>query len=1218
VVLHADGTLWASGLNLSGQLGDGSLVSRGTPVRIGTDNRWQTVSAGAEHNLALKADGTLWAWGSNASGQLGSLAQGGGPVGNQNAPLRIGTAGDWVAVAANTSSSYALKGDGTLWAWGLGSAGQLGNGLTTQQNQPVQVLNPSLSGARYVAVAAGADYVLALQADGSLWSFGSNASGQLGQGGPVADTSMPAQILIATALSDNDWSAIAAGGEHSLALKADGTLWSWGDNATGQLGLGSTVSRNAPVQVGIDRDWSAIAGGALHTLALKRSGSLWGWGDNTSGQIGNGTLGQANSPVQIGAPAGAGNLVQVSGGAFHSLALKANGDLYAWGDNLNGQFGTGGATGSLAPVLVGDDGVGWIAGDPGNQFTLARRSNGTLWSWGDNAAGQLGNGTLLTAPTPAPIDNLDNWAAHSAGFSYVVALRADGTLWSWGDNSFGQLGDNTNDPSPFPLQMLVTNPASALNDWAAVSAGDFHTLALKGDGTLWAWGDNSLGQLGDNTSTPAGKQPNQVITGNPGNFDSNWVAIAAGGSHSLGLQADGSLWAWGDNSAGQLGDPGIVGSVNFPTQVVNLVEGTAPSNSGWKAIAAGFTHSVALQADGTLWAWGSNFDGQLGNGDTATPNPGNQQAPVLVLNGGGAPYVAAQAGDAHSLARQADGSLWSWGRNDAGQLGNGATDINNPALPNPVPFREVGAASDWALSGVGGSHSMGLKADGTLWTWGSNFSGQLGDGSTNDRNTPAAFLEGFAAVAPTLDFGAVFVGAPAATRSLTIGNPGTGALFVTGVTLSGASSADFSVAPGTCGATLSFAIPAAGSCQLSLTFTAAAPVGARNAQLAIATSDPVQPLRQVALSALSAQHTITLISGANGSILGPVAVDENATPSYTITPATTFHIVDVTVDGISRGAVTSLTLPAVTADVAIAATFADTFAVNFVAGANGSLTGSTSQTIVFGGSTAAVTAVANTGYHFVNWTEGALVVGTAPALVLTNITAPRGVTANFAINTYSVNYAAGANGTLTGAASQTVDHGASAATVTAVPALGHHFVNWTEGGTEVATTLALTVNNVTGIHSFTANFAIDTFAVVGSGDAKGSLSPPGTTLVPFGSDLTVNFTPSAGYQVVDVVVDGVSRGPVPSFTLTGVTTGHTIKAVFIPDGDLDGDHAVTVADALRALQITVGLFTATPAEMLHGDVAPLDVAGIPVPNAAIGVADALLVLRKAVGLSSGF
>jgi len=1216
VSLHADGTLWASGLNQSGQLGDGSLTSRTLPVQVGSENRWQAVAAGADHTLALKADGTLWAWGSNASGQLGVLLPGGIPVPGQNAPLQVGTDRDWVAVAAGSASSYALKGDGTLWAWGQGNLGQLGNGSFARQNLPVAVANPA--GGRYTALSAGADHALALMADGSLWSWGSNASGQLGQGPAPADPATPAQVLVAGAPSDNDWSALAAGGGHSLALKADGTLWAWGDNGSGQLGIGSTLPQDLPVRIGTDRDWSAPTAGSLHSLALKRDGTLWGWGDNSSGQLGTGQLGQQVSPIAV-SPATAVNLVAVSGGAFHSAALKADGGIYAWGGNLDGQLGDGTLTGALTPLLIGSDGQGWIAGEPGNQFSVARRSNGTLWSWGDNSSGQLGNGGSAAASAPARVDTQTNWAAHAAGFAHVVALKADGTLWTWGDNSSGQLGDNTLNPSPFPLQVTTTKPTSAANDWAAVSAGDFHTLALKADGTLWAWGDNSSGQLGDSTNTPNGKQPNQIVTGNPGNFDSNWVAIAAGGSHSLGLQVDGTLWAWGDNTSGQLGDPSIVGSVNFPSQIVNF--NPPPQNlgfnSGWKQIAAGFVHSAALQADGTLWSWGSNFDGQLGNGDPGLPNPADQPAPVAVLNPGAAPYLAVAVGDAHTVARQADGTLWSWGRNLDGQLGSGSTDAS--LAPHATPVREAGNASDWSASALGGSHSMGLKADGTLWSWGSNASGQLGDGTLADRNLPAPLLEGVLQVAAGLNLGTGYLGGTAPAASLGIRNSGNGDLFVAGFSVTGTDAALFSVSPGTCG-TLAFVLPAGGSCQLGLGFQAAAPTGAKSAVLGISSSDPGQPQRQVNLAALAAQHTVTLSPGPNGAIFGPTLVNDNATPSYSIVPATTFHVVDVAVNGVSRGALTALTLPAVKGDLTISASFAiDSFAVQFASGGNGTLTGNANQTIAFGSATTTVTAVPAPGYHFVNWTEGGLVVSGNAALTLSGVSSARTLTANFAVDSFAVNFLSGGNGTLTGNASQTVNFAASAATVAAVAAPHFHFVNWTEAGLEFSNSAALTITNVSSARTLTANFAIDTFAVTAASGAKGAISPPGQTLVPYGSSITYSFTPAAGYQVVDVVVDGASQGAPSSYTFANVTAaGHAINVIFIPDGDLNRDGQVNVVDALLALQVAVQLRNATPFELLHGDVAPLDGAGIPLPDAQIGIADALGILRKAVGLPSTF
>jgi alpha-tubulin suppressor-like RCC1 family protein len=1299
IFLHADGTLWSAGLNSSGQLGDGSFTSRNSQVQIGTGASWKALSAGAEHSLAIRADGTLWAWGRNNAGQLGKTQGGGAPIANQNAPVQIVTGkagnfdGNWVAVAAGKSYSLGLQSDGTLWAWGLNSSGQLGINSALQQNLPVQVLNNG--GSRYVAIACGGDHTLALQADGSLWAWGGNASGQLGDGSGTQRLS-PVQVDLLA----NDWTAVAAGDSHSLALKADGTLWAWGANASGQLGTGSLTSSNAPVQVGTDSDWAAIRAGALHSLALKRSGTLWVFGANGNGQIGNNSNAAQSAPVQLTSPAAIGSMTAVAGGATHSLAMKANGEIYAWGDNGSGQFGNAGNSGSqaLTPQLVATDAPGWVAGEPGNQYTVARRSNGTLWSWGDNSNGQLGDGSTTQRTAPVMIGTASNWAAHSAGFSHVVALRADGTLWSWGDNANGQLGSGNTNPSLLPIQIIGTQPVSAANDWAAVSAGDFHTLALKADGTLWSWGDNSSGQLGDNTTnTPSRTKPNQVVTGNPNNFDSSWVAIAAGGSHSLGLQSDGTIWAWGDNTLGQLGDPTLGASINTPSQLINFTPPTPGYNSSWTAIAAGLGHSLGLQADGTLYAWGSNFSGQLGNGDATLPHPANQTTPIQVLNPGAGLYVGIAAGDGHSTARQADGSLWSWGSNTNGQLANASTDLDPLAgTPHSTPVREALGGADWVDSAAGGSHSMGLKAGGSLWAWGSNFSGQLGDGTTTDRNVPTPLLEGFLTVAPSLPFNTVAIGASAPSLPLSLANPGTGVLFVTGITVTGTDAALFTVTAGTCPSAAAFSLPSKGSCNLSVAFSPAAPAGAKSALISLASGDPTQPTAQVSLSASSVApftvstsvspagggtispagpvlalpgsspsfaiaanagfhitdvtvngvshgavssiilasinantsiaatfalnpHTVTLQAGPNGSISGPTSVNQNDTPSYSVIPATGFHVVSVTVNGApqSLDANNAFSLPAVTANVTIAASFAiNSYNVTLTPGANGNITGPASATF---GATPAYSITPATGFHVTDVTLNGVSQGAQTALTLSPMSADVTITASFTINSYTLTYASGGNGTVDLSAAQSILFGGNAATVTATPATGYHFVNWTELGTVVGTTPALTITNVGAAHNFTANFAINTFTLNASGDARGSISPSGSIQVAFGANQTFTFTPNAGYQVVKVIVDGTSQGALPSYTFSNVTSnGHSLQVVFIPDGDLNNDGTVDVGDALKALQIAVGLVNPTPTELLHGDVAPLGVGGIPVPSGDITVADALVILRKAVGLTTGF
>lgn len=371
---------------------------------------------------------------------------------------------------------------------------------------------------------------------------------------------------------------------------------------------------------------------------------------------------------------------------------------------------------ALLLAFLGIASASWSATpriDAGGNYTLALRADGTLWSWGDNTFGQLGDGPLIPRNVPGKIGTDSSWNAVSAGFYHAVALKSDGTIWVWGDNTRDQLGDGSASfARPAPVR-LGTDA-----DWAAVAAGDFHTLALKKDGSLWAWGDNSSGQVGDGSVVPK----NQALPVRIGT-DTNWVSIAAGGSHSLALKADRSLWAWGANNVGQLGNGAHVDAV-APVQI-SLPDPFA--NTDWITVAGGQLHSVALKTDNSLRSWGVNASGLLGDGTTL-------DSAVPVREAGGATnWVAASAGDTHSVGRQLDGTLWAWGGNLDGQLGI-ATNLD--AL---IPTR-VGTASGWVDAAGGSAHSVALKTDDSIWAWGDNSYGQLGDGTVIARNTPIQIL----------------------------------------------------------------------------------------------------------------------------------------------------------------------------------------------------------------------------------------------------------------------------------------------------------------------------------------------------------------------------------------------------------------------------------------------------------------------------------------------
>ncbi len=356
------------------------------------------------------------------------------------------------------------------------------------------------------------------------------------------------------------------------------------------------------------------------------------------------------------AAAGNPEMQRLAAGHAHSLAVKTDGSLWAWGGNWGAQLGDGTTTDRLTPIQVL---TGVTAVSAGNVHTLAVRTDASLWAWGYSVYGQLGDGTTGTRSVPVQI--LTNVAAVSATNLHTLAIKTDGGLWAWGFNNYGQLGDGTTTNRSTPVQVL--------SGVAAMSAGLLHSLAIQTDGSLWAWGWNEYAQLGDGATTNR-STPVQVLTG--------VAAVSAGAYHTLALKTDGSLWAWGANWYGQLGD-GTTTDRLTPAQVL----------TGVAAVSAGSNHTLALKTDGSLWAWGSNTGGALGDGTTE-----RRLAPVEVLTR----VTAMSAGNSHSLARKTDGSLWAWGGNSRSQLGDGTT-MNRPS-PVPVTGFAAAPAPDFVVTGV--------------------------------------------------------------------------------------------------------------------------------------------------------------------------------------------------------------------------------------------------------------------------------------------------------------------------------------------------------------------------------------------------------------------------------------------------------------------------------------------------------------------------------------
>lgn len=403
----------------------------------------------------------------------------------------------------------------------------------------------------------------------------------------------------------------------------------------------------------------------------------------------------------------------VSAGGGHTLAIAINNTVWAWGANSSGQLGNGGNMNAFFPTQIGTAND-WVVISAGNGHSLGIKMNGSLWAWGRNTDGQLGNGLNGNLNAPVQIGTDTDWESISAGDEYSTAIKTDGTLWAWGDNFYGQLGDGFTVDKNIPTK--ITNDTN----WELVSAGTFHTLAIKTNGTLYSWGRNQAGQLGDGNSTTT----NTVVPTQVG-LDNTWSKIAAGLSHSVASKTDGTLWTWGSNLQGQLGDNTLI-SKSTPTNISAI--------AGCEVVSKGQQHSVIKKTDGTLWSWGTNTSGQLGDDTT------NQRLIPTAVFGSLTNWVSVSSKSSHTVAIQADGSLWSWGLNTFGQLGTGlGPNLNRPTK---VTCPTLGVDENVLLSGLPvypnpANSSITIGADGIIFdkVTITDFTGKTVFESKNKSNT---------------------------------------------------------------------------------------------------------------------------------------------------------------------------------------------------------------------------------------------------------------------------------------------------------------------------------------------------------------------------------------------------------------------------------------------------------------------------------------------------
>jgi len=445
-----------------------------------------------------------------------------------------------------------------------------------------------------------------------------------------------------------------------------------------------------------------ISSGDDHNCGIKTDGTLYCWGRNNNGQLGDNTSIDSYVPVQENSEST--NWVYVSAGGYDTCGVRADGTLYCWGGNNYGQLGNGTTNNSNIPVQENSASTIWKSVSSGIYHTCGVKTDGTLYCWGYNYYGQLGDGTSNNSNIPVQeYSQSISWVSVSSGIYHTCGVKTDGTLYCWGYNNYGQLGDGTNNNSNIPVQEY-----SQSTSWISVSVGQSHTCGVRTNGTLWCWGDNHYGQLGDGTTN------NSNIPVQEYSQSTSWVSVSSGESFTCGVKTNDTLYCWGRNNNGQLGD-GTNSDRNIPVQEYS-------QSISWESVSAGEEHTCSLKTDGSLYCWGYNYYGQLGNTSPAKKYPSTAQNKV--------DWEYISSGYNYSCGVKTDGTLYCWGYNYYGQLGDNTT--NN----KKEPVQEYSKSVSWESVSVRNNHTCGIKFNGTLWCWGYNRYGRLGDNTTTERDYP--------------------------------------------------------------------------------------------------------------------------------------------------------------------------------------------------------------------------------------------------------------------------------------------------------------------------------------------------------------------------------------------------------------------------------------------------------------------------------------------------
>ncbi|WP_353497643.1 hypothetical protein [Vibrio sp. CB1-14] len=672
----------------------------------------------------------------------------------------VGLAGQ--AIAATTTyldidrgSSHSLLIDGEGRLFGIGRERYFvpDAGYYSERTTPLTLESYTPNVSKWIDVAVTEDSSFAISENGDLYSWSGHYETystdsehcDLGRGTGLTEEMVNTPTLID---SGQTWESVYANGDSVFAINDSGKLWVWGEAYQGRLGTGSSTDKCSPVAVLPDETVKKVVNYGSSTLIVTTDGRLF-----TTGYT---PLRDSFNPLEM---ASNHSWMDIAVGDDVVMLIDELGQLYTHGSTWYGALGLGDEIRQTSSLTKVDDSTDWSSVSVDYQHVIATKKDGSLWTWGYNSSGQLGQNNKSTLYTPTKVDTtivassvradhnstyvIDEqgvlWVAGedssghfglgsissssvfvtpsyrmtysgkslSAGSAHYYMLDAGGVLWGGRDGDYYRLGINATTDK-------VTPTRPSLSQWTSVSSGVYATIAINSDGRLWGWGLNSNHLLSPDEDVDYFKTPQPVS-------EDSWQSISVGEYHAVGIKSDGTLWAKGSNRYGQLGD----GSYGYSVYSDSFVQ--IGDDNTWVEVSAFEDSTLARKSDGSLWAWGYNGYGQLGLGNTsniiALPTP---------LNAGSDwASIADSANGDHMLAIKEDGSLWGWGRNNYNQVSSDTT--SNVVLPT-----RIGTKSDWEAVSVGGQSSYAIKESGVLYTWGYNYYGQLGLGHKDNQPKPQA------------------------------------------------------------------------------------------------------------------------------------------------------------------------------------------------------------------------------------------------------------------------------------------------------------------------------------------------------------------------------------------------------------------------------------------------------------------------------------------------